>query len=213
MSRPHTFFQDVVLKSEAAQKWLQVRLTVADKFPTRVKNLVKPSPSIWLLTGVYLMTNASHQLVMSSSSTHKGAIQVPVPEPSGVAAALGVSSVGGSVSSESKKSLGSSATIEGERVWAARWQKVRVKRVVVTEWEETLGNQIRLLEVFSTGVVRGPKELPENKMVSVELAATEDEEEIELSSGSLQQDDWAEFDEEVDLLICQEEEEEDEDDD
>ena len=187
----------MILKSEKAQKWLQTRLTVSNDFSSRVKSAVRPTPKVWLLTGLYLMSDVSQRLFTTNSSTHKAALQAPIPDPSGFSALAGVN-VGGSVSSKSSEGLATGADIKQEKVWAAQWQRVRVKKVVKEKWEDALKNEIRLLETFSLTTVRGAKTVPTNEGVQLDLGGAD--EDLESEDEGLDEEDWAEFDEEVEEL-------------
>jgi hypothetical protein len=105
------------LEIKNAQTWLQVRLTIANNFATRYKSRFKPTPrpSIWLLTGIYLISNASHDLVKSNSSNSNTTLKIPISDPSGTTALLNLS-IGGSVSNSSDSRMVESAKIKEEKV-------------------------------------------------------------------------------------------------
>ena len=120
-SRPDEFFRDNVLKEGAARDWFQTRLSIANKLHTLYKNLVA-APKIWLLTGIYLIEDAVTYRISSKASSNAASVSVPIPEPSGLAALLGVSV--GTRFDFGKASTGVSGTqILGRKVWAAQWQR------------------------------------------------------------------------------------------
>ncbi|KAH6720107.1 hypothetical protein BKA61DRAFT_594258 [Leptodontidium sp. MPI-SDFR-AT-0119] len=194
---PHVFFEKVILESENAKNWLQTRLTVANDFSSRVKSSLKPKPKIWFLTGLYLMSNVSQRLVTTNTTSQNMALQIPVPDPSGVSALL-QSNVGGSVSGISSESLGTGVEIKQEKVWAAQWQRVRVKMTVKEKWEATLRNQVRLLETFSLTTVRGST--PALMYEAAQLSLDDGDGDLESMEENLDEEYWAEFGEELNEL-------------
>jgi len=197
---PHDFFEKAILQSTRAQRWLQERLTVANDLSSRLKSAVKPTPNIWLLTGVYLMSNTSQQIVTTNTRSQNTALQIPVPDPSGMSTLLQLN-VGGSASTASDVSFGTSVEIKEEKVWAAQWQKVKVKKVKIDKWEDALQNHIRLLETFSLATVREGRKIVEECEVA-QLDLDDSEQEVENADGHMDADDWKDFDEEVEELVA-----------
>ena len=52
------FFEEVILKSDEAKTWLESRLAVSRKLKYYY-GMTRQHPSIWLLTGIYKMNNAT----------------------------------------------------------------------------------------------------------------------------------------------------------
>lgn len=207
------FFKDFVLKEEVARQWLRTRLSVAHKMCALYKNVVS-APKIWLLTGIYLIDDAATYRISSKSSSNAVSVNVPIPEPSGIAALLGVSA--GTRFDFGRGSTGVAETqILGRKVWAAQWHRVDAKYVSAKDsrWDaDSLGNQVKILDVLTLGAERGESdeiEIAEVKLADNEATAQDGELEKAELDNKVEYDDamWQRFEEEVDDLLEELEEE------
>jgi hypothetical protein len=107
-----------------------------------------------MLTGIYLIKDASYYTVTSKQSTTGAEAKIPIPEPTGLAELLDLK-----VNMHVKLSSGSMVTaggqILGEKVWAAQWQQVDANTIVAKDWEGKAPNRLKLLGVRSKAVRGG----------------------------------------------------------
>lgn len=198
---PDAFFQDSVLSNPKARLWLETRLSVASHFKTVYKNVVS-SPTIWLLTGVYLIDDAKVLVVTSRSSNDSMSGKAPVPEPTGLATLLGISP-GASISVGSSYTVQAYTQILGRKVWAAQWARVKARYCHVDMASATTQldlNQLKLLDIFSTGTSRG--ESMANDIVELNLDAANAEKGDNAKGGEAYDEKlWVEFEERVEELV------------
>lgn len=203
---PSEFFEVNVLREKAARLWLETRLSIANRLYQLMKNVVA-APKIWLLTGIYFMEDATTYTISSKASLNAASLTVPIPEPTGLAALLGVA-IGARVSLGKQFVGQAAAQISGKRVWAAQWQQVSAKYVYAKrgDWDaEALGKQLQLFDVVNLGTERGDTD--EVRLAEVGLAKNrvilDDGAVGELGSGENEYDEdmWARFEEEVDDLL------------
>lgn len=104
------------------RQWFETRLSVARSIQSGVKNLFSP-PSIWLLTGLYIIEDGTVCSVRKETSSNDGSIKVPIPEPTGIAE-LGKLHLHGTLRLGNGIEAQASHKIEGPKIWAAQWIKV-----------------------------------------------------------------------------------------
>lgn len=185
----------MVLGSDEARLWLEIRLSIANKMQLLWKKF-QHSPKIWLLTGIYEIKDATTS-VISRNGTERGVeVTVPIPEPTGLTTLL--LKPGGSVNLGSGTTLSSRSQILGLKVWAAQWQQVEARFLLAEEWKNTdvVANKLRLLDVMSLQVERGADH---TQFVEVGLKQ-EDAEDLEEEKESLDEEYWEIFDREVQRL-------------
>ena len=111
-------------------------------------------PKLWMLTGLYLMRDASCLSVTSKSSGHGASGTLPIPEPSGIVAALQLNP---SAKWDTKDglSVGGGATFPGDRIWAAQFHRVKATYCDVRDGTQLSLKQLKLLNVFDMRASRG----------------------------------------------------------
>lgn len=144
------------------------------------------------------MNTATTFTISSSTSSTSSTFTIPIPDPTGLAALSGLT-VGASVEMGFGVTYTAGSTIAGEKVWAAKWQKVGAKYVTVKKWKEQegeggIGTRIKLLDVVSDGRVRGDGD---TDVADVELMSGDQEEENE----RIDDEYWEEFGEELEDLV------------
>ena len=107
-----------------------------------------------MLTGLYLMKDATCLSVTSKSSGHGFSGTLPIPEPSGIVAALQLNP---NVKWEFKDGLtvGGGATSPGDRIWAAQFHRVKATYFDVRDGTQLSLKQLKLLNVFDMRASRG----------------------------------------------------------
>ena len=113
-----------MLKQDAVREWFETRLSVARSITAAVNNLVK-APDIWLLTGTYIVEDGTVFSIRKVNSSSDASASVPIPEPTGLTELVG-SKVGAKIRLGSGIEAQASTQIEGKKVWAAQWIKVRL---------------------------------------------------------------------------------------
>lgn len=169
--RTDDFFTQVVLNNDKARLWLQSRLSVANKIHTLYKNVVS-APKIWLLTGVYILEDAVTYHVSSKSSTNSASVKVPIPEPTGLAALLGVT-VGATASFGRGFEGQALSKVLGKQIWAAQWHQIDARYIYTkkADWSaESLGKQFEILDIMSLGNQRG--DVDDIKLAEVHLQSS-----------------------------------------
>ncbi|CAI6331710.1 unnamed protein product [Periconia digitata] len=149
------FFDDHLLKQEAVRQWFETRFSVARSITAAVNNLVK-APHVWLLTGKYVIEDGTVFSVRKESSSSHTAAKVPVPEPSGLSDLAGLK-VGVTVRLGNGVEAQASTQIEGRKVWAAQWIKVKARYVANSKAKSDSATVVQTLElhdVWSTGTTR-----------------------------------------------------------
>jgi hypothetical protein len=193
-----TFFRQNVLSEDAARLWLETRLSVASKFRAWWQNTTK-APKIWLLTGIYLMEDAVTYTVSARSTSGGASTSIPIPEPTGLAALLGVA-VGAKFAVGRGFEAQAIAQIQGQKVWAAQWTPVSVKYLCVahSEWSANkLQSQIQLLDAEDMGNVRSD----DVNLAEVSLGTDTPEGDGEVGESELDEAKWALFEESLDQLL------------
>ena len=181
--------------------WLQSRLSVARWLKLR-KGLTERSPRIWLLTGHYLIEDATCFNVGGSTSDLGGKLTSPIPEPSGIAALLQLN-VGAWAKIGSTTVAVVPSKVHGKRVWAAQFQQVRAKYVREDDWNESSLRILRLVDVFSLETRR----VANNKRDAVEVAlmddtATQGDETGDETTVEIEDDEyWQAFEQGVDAFV------------
>jgi hypothetical protein len=187
--------------------WLETTLTVSSKMKRDYKNIVK-APKLWLLVGYFYIEDARMVKIHSKSTSNDASLNVPVAEPTGIAALLGAK-VGSRMGFQNGfQAEVSSEKVKGKMVWAAKWQLVHAKYVHVDDWDATsLKKRIQLLdgyEDYSLGTVRGGNGDHENA-VEFNFSKDGEEEGAVPSEGTAPEEyneaKWQIFDKEFDALI------------
>lgn len=131
-------------------------------------------PKIWLLTGLYLMKDATCLSIAGKSSALGGSVTVPLPDPSGIAAALQMNP---NVKEDTKDDMTVSggATFPGERVWAAQYHRVKAKYFDVRDGTEPSLKQMKLLNVFDMRASRGEASAAEVDIDEIVAGSGEEE--------------------------------------
>ena len=147
-------------------------------------------PKVWLLTGLYLMKDATCLSIAGKTSALGGSVTVPLPDPSGIAAALQINPTA-KWDTKDGITVGGGATFPDERVWAAQYHRVKAKYFDVRDGTELSLKQLKLLNVFDMRASRGEASAAE---VDVEEIAADlgEEEASEESYGSRYWDKFAE---------------------
>ncbi|MCJ1437294.1 hypothetical protein MMC27_006680 [Xylographa pallens] len=151
--KPAKFFEEVILQSDSARFWLQSRLAVSKKLKYYY-GLTMQNPSIWLLTGIYIMKDATCLSVSGKSSGHGGSITTPLPDPSGIAAVLQLNP-NARWKTSSGLTVDGGSTFLGDRVWAAQYHRVGAKYVDIRDGVQLHSKQLKLLNVFDMKASRG----------------------------------------------------------
>jgi hypothetical protein len=189
LTSPHKFFQEVVLGSDEARLWLEIRLSIANKMQLLWKKFQR-SPKIWLLTGIYQIKDATTS-VISRNGTQRGVeVTIPIPEPTGLATIL--LQPGGNLKLGSGTVVSSRSQILGLKVWAAQWQQVEARFLLPGDWKDmdVVTNRLKLLDVMSLQVERGA----DNPQFAEVVLKQED---VEEPQESLEEEYWELFDREV----------------
>jgi hypothetical protein len=159
---------------------------------------VGKSPRYWLLTGVYLMTNASQANSLRNSSMKGASGVIPLPEPSGMTTLLANMKVAAaSAEKTSRDMFATGDTLKAERVYAARWQRIKVKKFAVEDWNDLIYNQFKLEEKFSEAVVRGPKGDKAKEVIELEIDNNDIIDFNETDDDIFDEEFWEEFDVEM----------------
>ena len=172
-TRPAKFFEEVVLKSDSARFWLQSRLAVSKKLKYYY-GLTMQNPSIWLLTGIYLMKDATSLSVSGKSAGLGGSITAPLPDPSGIAAMLQLNP-NAHWKTSSGLTVGGGSTFVGDRVWAAQYYRVGAKYVDISDGVQLHSKQLKLLNVFDMKASRGESTAAELELESPPTLDDEEE--------------------------------------
>ncbi|KAL0940722.1 uncharacterized protein CTRU02_203484 [Colletotrichum truncatum] len=197
---PLEFFSQM-LQEDGVRKWLEVVLTVASGLQKTWKNAFA-SPKIWLLTGVYLIEDATCLAVSSKSSSAGLSTDVVIPDLAGIAALLNTN-IHAKVSLTNDTEGYVETKILGRRVWAAQWQQISASYVLTQkqEWNvRSRGMRLKLLDRFSVGTERGEADKVEMVDLKLDLTfATENDSRC----GDNGQDEkmWHQFEEEFNELM------------
>ncbi|KAK3703399.1 hypothetical protein LTR37_014505 [Vermiconidia calcicola] len=125
---PEAFLNDKILRSKdvvtALRNWTDLRNT---NYVTRYveKGRVR-TPSIWMLTGLYELEDAT------SFFTKESTISPSVGVGAEISALLGAP-VGGSISTEHGQSSSSSSTLPGLSIWAAQYKLLDIRYVRISK--------------------------------------------------------------------------------
>jgi hypothetical protein len=154
-------------------------------------------PEIWLLTGVYLIEDATTWSIRDKSSNTSYTGSIPLPEPTALTSLLGLNpSLHYEVGKSFIKKEGTQ--ILGRKVWAAQYQRIKAKYYTVADGTESPVDTIKLLSILSTQKSRGEGEF-------IELNISDDFE-LEQSGDEVQEDQeftedyWKEFETDVEEL-------------
>ena len=170
--RPEAFFEQVVLTNDDARFWLESRLAVVRKLQI-LRGYLGLTPKIWLLTGLYLITDAVTFTAYGSSSENAIGGAVPLPEPTQLTALLNLN-IGSKVKLGRNAVVARGTQISGKKVWAAQWQRVDANYMSVAKWKDDMGvKRMKLLPLFSTQTVRAAP-LEEQAAAEVTLAGDEE---------------------------------------
>lgn len=170
--RPEAFFDQVVLTNDDARFWLESRLAVVRKLQI-LRGYLGLTPKIWLLTGLYLITDAVTFSAYGSSSENTIGGAVPLPEPTQLTALLNLN-IGSKVNLGRNAIVARGTQISGRKVWAAQWQRVDAKYMSVAKWKDDMGaKRLKLLPLFSTQTVRAA---PVEEQAAAEVTLAGDEE-------------------------------------
>ena len=170
--RPEAFFERVVLAHDDARFWLESRLAVIRKLQI-LRGYLGLTPKIWLLTGLYLITDAVTFSTHGSSSENTMGAAVPLPEPTQLTSLLQLN-IGSKVKLGRNAVVARGTQIMGKKVWAAQWQRVDAKYMSVAKWKDDMGvKRLKLLPLFSTQTVRAA---PVEEQAAAEVTLSGDEE-------------------------------------
>lgn len=128
MSSPEAFLNNVILTSEAARSWLASKLTLLHRMPllARIRQTVSKPPSIWMVTGLQYIEQATVSSAANATRSVEGNILVTVPDPTLVAVMADIPAVQSGISSSLNESAGSNYGHQNERVWAAQFRPLKV---------------------------------------------------------------------------------------
>ncbi len=154
------------------------------------------TPKIWLLTGLYLITDAVTFFTHGSSSEGTFRAALPLPEPTQLTSLLQLN-IGSKVKLGRNTVVARGTQISGKKVWAAQWQRVDAKYMSVAKWEGNLGvKRLKLLPLYSSQTVRAaPSE--EQAAAEVTLASDEEMEPEENTDENPSEEYWELLDREV----------------
>ena len=107
-----------------------------------------------MLTGLYVMKDATCLSVTSKRSGHGASGILPIPEPTGIVAALQVNP-NAKWDSKDGLTVGGGATFPGDRIWAAQFHRVKAKYCDMRDGTQLSLNQLKLLNVFDMRASRG----------------------------------------------------------
>ena len=170
--RPEAFFEQVVLTNDDARFWLESRLAVVRKLQI-LRGYLGLTPKIWLLTGLYLITDAVTFSAYGFSSENAIGGAVPLPEPTQLTALLNLN-IGSKVKLGRNAVVARGTQISGKKVWAAQWQRVDANYMSVAKWKDDMGvKRLKLLPLLSTQTVRAAP-LEEQAAAEVTLAGDEE---------------------------------------
>ena len=149
-------------------------------------------PKIWLLTGLYLMKDATCLSVASKSSASGASFTVPLPDPSGIAAALQLNP-NAKWDTKDGITVAGGATFPGERIWAAQYHRVKAKYFDFRDGTELSLQQLKLLNVFDMRAIRGEASAAEVNVEEIVADSWEEEGSEELYGSKY----WDKFAEEL----------------
>jgi len=187
------YLENVVLKSEEAQIWLSTRLAVSRR-QKLLKDLTFNHPKLWMLTGLYLMDDATTVHVSSRDGSVGATASAPIPDPLMISELL-QAGVGAKVEFGVNYVLSSGSTIEGKRVWAAQWQQIKADYVVTSD-DSSKPLQVNLTDKLSIRKARGEK-----NVAALNVSESKMEEQKDDSDETYDQNYWNEFDKELDELL------------
>ncbi len=129
------------------------------------------TPKIWLLTGLYLITDAVTFSTHGSSSEGSFGAALPLPEPTQLTSLLQLN-IGSKVKLGRNAVVARGTQISGKKVWAAQWQRVDAKYMTVAQWKDNLGlKMLKLLPIYSTQTVRAA---PRDEQAAAEVTLASD---------------------------------------
>ncbi|OAP60501.1 hypothetical protein AYL99_05503 [Fonsecaea erecta] len=156
LNSPENYFMEVILPDAKANRWLRSHLSVFSRWDA-LKRRMDFRPKIWMLTGIYLITDAFYYTVRSRESSNATKVDIQIPEPTGLAELLDLKvNVHAQLSSNSV--VTASGQILGKRVWAAQWQQVDARIIKDEDWKTAAPNRLRLLPLRTQAVKSGPEE-------------------------------------------------------
>ena len=138
------------------------------------------------------MRDATCLNIFQTGSGFGGAITAPLPDPSGIAAALQLNP-NLKWKTDSGMVVGGGSTFVGDRVWAAQYHRVGAKYTDIRDGVELSLTQVKLLEVFDMRATRGESSAVEMEMEDSPSSA--DEEHATLDE--FDEKYWQKFSEEV----------------
>lgn len=128
---------------------------------------------MWLLTGLYLITDAVTISTHGSSSEGTFGAAILLPEPTQLTS-LPQLNIGSKVKLRRNAIVARGTQISGKKVWAAQWQRVDAKYMAVAKWKDNLGvKRLKLLPLYSTQTVRAA---PRDEQAAAEVTLASDEE-------------------------------------
>ncbi|KAL8820775.1 MAG: hypothetical protein Q9191_007447 [Dirinaria sp. TL-2023a] len=151
--KPSKFFDEVVLTSDVARFWLASRLTVSRKLKYYY-GMTLQHPKLWMLTGLYVMKDATCLSVTSKNSGHGASGTLPIPEPTGIVAALQLNP-NAKWDAKDGLTVGGGGTYPGDRIWAAQFHRVQAKYCDLRDGTQLSLKQLKLLDVFDMRASRG----------------------------------------------------------
>lgn len=163
-----------MLEQDSVQIWFKSRFQVARRISAATKNIFG-IPKIWLLTGVYVIEDGHSYTVRGTSNSVNLTGTLPLPEPTGLAALLGLN-LGATVALGNGVEATAETMMPGKKVWAAQWIRVKAQFVSEKETEtnaSALIQKIQLTDEWSSGTDRTGE--GDDQFVQLTLDETEDE--------------------------------------
>jgi hypothetical protein len=120
LSRPEDFLNNEVLSNEKASKTLSIWLSAAMRNFAVAAIKIMAGPSIWLLTGVYIMEDARTFTVIKKEKSLSAGISAST------VAALTSVAVGASIDIGATPALRTNAIVSGRCVWAAQYRQLDI---------------------------------------------------------------------------------------
>ncbi|KAL1797140.1 hypothetical protein ACET3X_003746 [Alternaria dauci] len=190
------FFEDYLLKQDAVRQWFETRLSVARSITAAVNNLIK-APDMWLLTGIYIIEDGTVFSVRKESSSSHASAKMPIPEPTGLTGLAGLKA-GATIRIGNGIEAQASTQIEGEKVWAAQWIKVKARYVAISKLRkntEAVMHTVVLQDVWSTGTTRGWDDEPQ--AVELGLSNMHEDSTEEGNTSLFDEEWWSKFDDKL----------------
>ena len=142
------------------------------------------------------MKDATCLSVTGKSSALGGSVTVPLPDPSGIAAALQMNP-NAKWDTKDGIAVAGGATFPGERVWAAQYHRVKAKYFNFRDGIDLSLKQLKLLNVFDMRATRGEASAAEVNVEEIAVDNREEETSEELYGSKY----WDKFAEELEDIV------------